>query len=90
MKGNYLFSQRICCDDKDSTSAGAVYELDSEKFVRRLNHRQEVQIGRPRLSPLWRKDESPVRNKFAAGDPEDSDLYGTPYKSSAHSSCHFG
>ena len=39
------------------------------------------------LSPLWRKDENLVRNKFAAGDSEDSGLSGTSYESSAHSAC---
>jgi hypothetical protein len=39
------------------------------------------------LSPLWRKNENHVRNKFAADRSEDSHLSRTPHKSSAHSAC---
>jgi hypothetical protein len=39
---------------------------------------------------LWWKNESFMRNKFADSDSEDSSLSGTSYKTSAHSSCHFG
>jgi hypothetical protein len=42
------------------------------------------------LSTLWRKDESPVRNKCEARDPEDSGMPWTPFKSSTHSTCQTG